>query len=458
MIKAVIFDMDGVLIDADAWHFQTLNVALADRHFSPISWDDHLATYKGLPTRRKLAMLTERKGLDPAWHDAIADRKQALTEALVAEACVPDPEKLEMLRVLAARGLRLAVCSNARRESVRRMLGGAGILEHVELFLSNEDVAAPKPDPEIYATAFARLGLRPSECVIVEDSAVGRAAATAAAGILCAVEGPEEVNLYRVLSTIREAERVNVVIPAAGRGSRFAEAGYVHPKPLIDVEGRPMIDLVLSDMRAVGRPIVLLQEEHIARYRADAVIEHVAPASQVVPVSGLTEGAACTVLLAEELIDSPSELVLANSDQVVEADVAAFVEAMRASGADGGIMTFHATESKWSFAKVGADGVVTEVAEKRPISDQATVGIYWFRHGSAFVRCAKRMIAADMRVNGEFYVCPVFNELIAEGGVVRTWEIDRSAMHGIGTPEDLQAFLAHRAALAAAAAATPVAA
>jgi HAD superfamily hydrolase (TIGR01509 family) len=446
VIKAIIFDMDGVLVDADPWHFQTLNVALGDHHFASISWDEHMAIYKGLPTRRKLELLTERKRLDRSWHDGIAARKQELTEALVGEACLPDPEKLEMLRALRARGLRIAVCSNARRETVRRMLAGARILEHVEFFLSNEDVVAPKPDPEIYASAFARLGVRASECVIVEDSPVGRAAAQASGAVVCAVEGPDEVNLYRVLNTVREADQVNVVIPAAGRGSRFAEAGYVHPKPLIDVEGRPMIELVLRDLRNVGRPVVLLQEEHIDRYCADAVIRHSSAAARIVPVSGLTEGAACTVLLAEEHIDNPSELVLANSDQVVDCDVAAFVEAMRESGADGGIMTFRATEPKWSFAKTGADGVVTEVAEKNPISDQATVGIYWFRHGSAFVRAAKRMIAHDTRVNGEFYVCPVFNELIAEGGVVRTWEIDRGQMHGVGTPEDLAAYLARRQA------------
>jgi HAD superfamily hydrolase (TIGR01509 family) len=446
MIQAVLFDMDGVLIDADEWHYRALNTALADVHFSTITPAEHAAIYKGLPTRRKLTMLTERKGLDVALHDTIAARKQELTEAVVSECCVPDPEKVEMLRALAGRGLRIAVCSNARRESVRRMLAGAGLLERVEFFLSNEDVVAPKPDPEIYMAAMARMGLLPSACVAVEDSTVGRAAARASGAVVCEVEGPGDVNLYRVLSTIREAERVNVVIPAAGRGSRFEEAGYVHPKPLIDVDGRPMIDLVLDDLRAVGRPIVLLQEEHISRYRADAAVQHSAPAARIVPVSGITEGAACTVLLAHELIDGPSELVLANSDQVVDADVAAFVALMREQGADGGIMTFRATESKWSFAKVGEDGIVTEVAEKRPISDQATVGIYWFRHGSSFVRCARRMIERDIRVSGEFYVCPVFNELIAEGGVVRTFEIDRSAMHGMGTPEDLQAFLAHRRA------------
>lgn len=454
MIKAVIFDMDGVLIDADEWHYRALNVALSEIHFSKISWEEHLDEYKGLPTRRKLAMLTERKGLDPQLHDMIAARKQNLTEAIVSECSAPDPEKIEMMRALAARGLRIAVCSNARRETVRRMLAGAELIDFVEFFLSNEDVTLPKPDPEIYHAGFARLGLSASDVVIVEDSAVGRAAAHAADGIVCEVQGPQDVNLWTVLSTVREAERVNVVIPAAGRGSRFEEAGYVHPKPLIVVEGRPMIELVIDDMRNVGRPIVLMQEDHIRRFRADAVVAHAAPGGLVVPVSGYTEGAACTVLLAADLIDGPSELLLANSDQVVDTDVGAFVARMREQGADAGILTFRASEPKWSFAKLNDDGIVTEVAEKRPISDHATVGIYWFRHGSTFVRCARRMIEQDIRVNGEFYVCPVFNQLIEEGGIVRTLEIDRSQMHGIGTPEDLQAFLAHRAQHAAVAAAS----
>jgi HAD superfamily hydrolase (TIGR01509 family) len=444
VIQAVIFDMDGVLIDADPWHYETLNSALAEVHFATIPWSEHLTTYKGLPTRTKLAMLTERKGLDPAMWDRIARRKQELTEAIVAERSAPAPEKIEMMRALAARRIPIAVCSNAVRDSVKRMLHGAGLLEYVAFFLSNEDVENPKPDPEIYLKAFEKLEVRPSDCVIVEDSEAGKAAAHASGAVVCEVEDPREVNLYRVLHTLREAERVNVVIPAAGRGSRFEQAGYVHPKPLIDVAGRPMIDMVLEDLREVGRPIVLLQQEHIDRYRADSVIEHSSPGSRVVPVSGITEGAACTVLLAEEHIDGPSELVLANSDQVVDADIADFVSQMRNMGADGGILTFRAHEEKWSYARTDDTGRVVEVAEKRPISDQATVGIYWFRHGSTFVRCAKRMIERDARVNGEFYVCPVFNELIAEGGDVRIWEIDRDAMHGVGTPEDLDAFLAHR--------------
>jgi NDP-sugar pyrophosphorylase family protein len=262
--------------------------------------------------------------------------------------------------------------------------------------------------------------------------------------VLCSVNDPADVNYYRVMRTIRDSDRINVVIPAAGQGKRFAEVGYQHPKPLIDVEGRPMIDLVLENFRGVGRPVVLMQERHVEQYCADSLIKSLAADGEVVGVDGLTEGAACTVLLAEPFIDNQNELVLANSDQVVDVSIEAFVKEMRDLNADGGILTFKSDHPKWSYARTDAAGRVTEVAEKVVISDQATVGIYYFRHGADFVRFAKQMIAKDIRVNNEFYVCPVFNELVRDGLDVYVSEIEPGQMHGLGTPEDLEAFTAWR--------------
>lgn len=443
MIKAVIFDMDGVLVDADKWHYNALNVALQHADVDPISWQEHLTVYKGIPTREKLRILTERKGLDPEVWELVSRTKQEVTQQIIESFSAPDGEKIEMLRLLSRR-YPIVVCSNSIRATVDVMLAGAGLTEYIDFTLSNEDVARSKPDPEVYLTAFERLGLRPEECVIIEDSDVGKAAAIAAGGVLCSVNDPADVNYYRVMRTIREADRVNVVIPAAGQGKRFAEVGYQHPKPLIDVEGRPMIELVLDNFRGVGRPVVLLQDRHIEQYCADSLIKSLAPDGEVVGVDGLTEGAACTVLLAEPHIDNGNELVLANSDQIVDVSISAFVHEMRNRNAHGGILTFKSDHPKWSYARTDDDGRVTEVAEKVVISDQATVGIYYFRHGSDFVRFAKQMIAKDIRVNGEFYVCPVFNQLIQAGLDVYVSEIAPGQMHGLGTPEDLETFVARR--------------
>lgn len=228
---------------------------------------------------------------------------------------------------------------------------------------------------------------------------------------------------------------MNILIPMAGRGSRFAEQGYTFPKPLIDVGGRPMIQVVTDSLGLNGHYIFLVLREHLEQYAIPDLVKRMVHSSTIVPVEGVTEGAACTALLAKDLIDSDEALVIANSDQIVYWDPADFFDKM--VDADGGIVTFPSTHPKWSFVRVEGQRVV-EVAEKRPISRLATVGIYYFRHGSDFVRAAEEMIAAEERVNDEFYIAPTFNRLIAKGARVLAYPSRR--MIGLGTPEDLAAF------------------
>ena len=443
MIKAVIFDVDGVLVDADKWHFNALNVALQHADIDPISWQEHLTVYKGIPTRDKLQILSERKGLCRDIWPKIAATKHEITEHIVDSFCLPDLEKVEMMRLL-SREYRIAVCSNAVRASVEQMLSRSGLLPYIDFFLSNQDVTQAKPHPEIYLKAFEALGLRPDECVIVEDSDVGKRAATASGGTLCSVNDPLDVNYYRVLKTIREVDQINIVIPAAGQGKRFAEAGYQHPKPLIDVLGQPMIACVMDNFKGIGRPVVLMQQRHIERYCAGDVVRNLAPNAQVVPIDGLTEGAACTVLLAEPFINNNNELLIANSDQTVDVDIREFVARMRGLNADAGMLTFKDSHPKWSYARHDGTGRVLEVAEKIAISDQATVGIYYYKRGKDFCQYARQMIHKNIRVNNEFYVCPVFNEYIADGRSIYIHEIAPSQMHGLGTPENLSEYLALR--------------
>jgi len=441
-IKAIIFDMDGVLIDADRWHFNALNTALQVSNVDPISWEEHLGIYKGIPTKVKLKLLAERKGLDLKLSDRINKLKQEVTEDIVARFSEKDPEKIEMLQLL-KKDYKLVVCSNAISSSIKLMLDKAGLLEFFDFFLSNEDVTNPKPSPEIYNKAISLLNLSPEEVVIVEDSDVGKAAAKESGACLCSVLCPSEVNYYSVKATILNSEKVNVVIPAAGQGKRFSEAGYTLPKPLIDVKGAPMLSFVLNNFDKVGRKIVLMQDRHIKQYRAKDVLKHYDPDILLVPVEGLTEGAASTVLLSKEFINNSNELILVNSDQYVDFDMALFVDFMRENKADGGILTFKDTNPKWSFAKCSPEDptLVTEVAEKNPISDNATVGIYYFKQGKYFVEAAEQMISKNIRVNNEFYVCPVFNEMIVNQKKVLIYNIDKEKMWGLGTPEDLNIFL-----------------
>lgn len=233
---------------------------------------------------------------------------------------------------------------------------------------------------------------------------------------------------------------INIVIPMAGRGSRFVKAGYQMPKPLIDVHNHPMIEYVVQNIRPrqAHKFIFICQQEHLERYDLARRLERIAPGSAVVAVDHVTEGAACTVLLAQQYIDNDDALMIANSDQYVDININKYLAAM--GEYDGMIMTMPASDPKWSYIRYDENKLVTLVREKEVISDQATVGIYNYRQGRDFVRYAHQMITRDVRVNGEFYVAPVYNEMIEDGKKLTFYDIG-DKMYGLGIPEDLEQFI-----------------
>jgi dTDP-glucose pyrophosphorylase len=295
------------------------------------------------------------------------------------------------------------------------------------------------------------FGVLPSSTVIFEDSHIGKQAAISSGAHLIPVDRREDLTWNKIESAIAKArevedlsqpwksDKLNVLIPMAGAGSRFEAAGYTFPKPLIEVRGKPMIQVVVENLNIDANFIFIVQKAHYEKYNLEYVLKLIAPNCKIVQIEGLTEGAACTTLLASEFIDNDSPLVIANSDQFVEWNSGETLYSFEADGLSGGIVTFEATHPKWSYAKLNQDGFVSEVAEKRPISNLATVGIYYWKRGKDYVRYARQMISNNIRTNGEFYVCPVFNEAIADGLKFRIRNASR--MWGIGTPEDLDYFL-----------------
>jgi HAD superfamily hydrolase (TIGR01509 family) len=451
MKKLFIFDLDGVLINSRDLHYESLNAALnkVDDRFV-ISRDEHLSLYDGLNTTRKLKMLTENKGLDPKYYDQVWQDKQNATFALITE--LPRDEKLiDMFEHIKAYGYKIAVASNSIRETVKLSLLAIGIMKYVDYYVSNEDVKYPKPYPEMYWQCMTQLNVLPKDTIIFEDSHIGRAAALNSGAHLVPIKDANDMTYEKVKSGIDilngvnykripwKDNKMNVLIPMAGAGSRFAQAGYTFPKPLIEVADKPMIQVVVDNLNVEAHFIFIVQKEHYEKYNLKQLLNLIAPNCDIVQVDGLTEGAACTTLLAKELIDNDQPLLIANSDQFIEWNSNECLYAFTADGIDAGIVTFKATHPKWSFAKVGDDGFVTEVAEKNPISDIATVGIYYWKKGSDYVKYANQMILKNIRVNKEFYVCPVFNEAIADGKKIRVKNIEK--MWGIGTPEDLKYFL-----------------
>ncbi len=238
---------------------------------------------------------------------------------------------------------------------------------------------------------------------------------------------------------------LNIVVPMAGAGSRFAREGYTDPKPLIPVNGMPMIQVVINNL-APTRPhrfIFICQQAHIEAYGLDEKLPLWAPGCLIIGLNGLTEGAACTVLSARNLIDGNDELMIANSDQYVDVDMDDYLAFMDRGNLDGLIMTMRADDPKWSFVGLDESQLVTRVVEKEVISNEATVGIYNFRRGADFVAAADRMIGRNLRVNNEFYVAPAYNQLIENGDRIGIYNVGQEAqgMYGLGTPADLELFL-----------------
>jgi len=234
---------------------------------------------------------------------------------------------------------------------------------------------------------------------------------------------------------------MKVLIPMAGEGSRFAKEGFTFPKPLIDVGGKPMIQKVVENLDFASEYIFLVRSSHLKKYPGleDTLARITNNNFKFVEVDELTEGAACTALLAKELIDCKEDLLIANSDQYVEYEKDNFNLIKNLTDVDAIVWSFNAVHPKWSFVKTNSRGYITEVAEKRPISNIATCGIYWYRSGSDFVKYAEKMIEKNIRVNKEFYIAPVYNELIEEGKTLVPFFV--SKMWGLGTPEDLKHYM-----------------
>ena len=237
---------------------------------------------------------------------------------------------------------------------------------------------------------------------------------------------------------------INVVIPMAGAGSRFAKAGYEKPKPFIDVDGKPMIVRVLENLVYPNANYILIaRKEHMEKEKE--LVKKIEDEFNAIfiPIDKLTEGTACTVLYARKYINNNKPLLIANSDQIVDMTIKNFIDDCLNRNLDGSILTFidEYKDPKWSFAKIDENNLVTEVKEKVVISEYATVGIYFYTKGKDFVDATIDMIIENERVNGEFYTCPTYNYAIQENAEIGIYNIDFKQMHGIGTPEDLNLFL-----------------
>ena len=429
MFKLIIFDLDGVLYDSKAYHFDALNLALSeiDEEFS-IPFEEHVKKYDGLPTYKKLEMLTLDKGLDEKHYEDIWNNKQKYTLELLNK-IEKDDDLISLLESFKSSDISLALASNSISRTVYSVIENLEVRDFFDVIVSNEDVKNSKPHPEMYWKCMSELSIKPNETLIIEDSPVGRLGASMSGANTYFVKSRSEVNsnLYNYVIEFDDKEvmyklnqyvdkKLNILIPMAGKGSRFSEKGYVFPKPLIEIKGKPMIQVVVENINIDANYIFIVQKEHVDKYNIDKMLKLLKPDCEIVVLDGVTEGAASTTLMAKNYIDNESPLLIANSDQFIEWNPRESMYKFSSEDISGGILTFNATHPKWSYAKLNEVGEVIE-----------------------YVSCAEEMIDKNIRVNNEFYVCPVYNQAIERKYKIVTSPIKK--MWGIGTPEDLDSFL-----------------
>lgn len=451
-LKLIIFDLDGVLVNSCNIHYIALNQAIKEITQSEdyiISEKDHVNIYNGLNTKTKLKMIFGENIIT----QSIYDRKQELTKEMFNEIVI-DTEKQVLLSTFKNKGYKLHCASNCIKDTLLLILENLGIKDYFDYIISNQDVLNSKPSSEMYYKCMIKENVSCKETLIFEDSITGIKSGYNSGANTCFIKSSEYLTIDRVNEAIEYfsysscalkktylMKDLNIIIPMAGNGSRFSLAGYKKPKPLIDVNGIPMITTVINNIGIDANYIFIIKKDD--NY-LDSLLCSLVPNCKIIKIDKTTEGAACTVLLAKQYINTSAPLLIANCDQFLEWNPLDFVTnfIVKDKHLDGVISTFKCPDKnpKWSFAKLDLEtNLVCQVKEKDPISEIATTGIYLWRHGESFVFYAEQMINKNIRFNNEFYVAPIFNEAILDNKKIGISYCDK--MWGLGVPEDLNCFL-----------------
>lgn len=452
-INSILVDLDGCLAELKDSHKECFNQAIleiAGEEFV-ISEEDHLKTFDGKKSHEKLKILNER-GMNPNLNSAIWARKQELT-TLALEKLPKDENLISVFKELKKLGFNIACCSNSIRQTIEKALDKLGIREYFNLIVSNEDCISPKSHPEIFWRAMIHFKALPEETLIIEDSPVGLLAAHRSNAKVLRVKNPKDLTIEKIKNKLNMKEesknkwvdeKLTVIIPAAGLGQRFQEAGFSFKKPLISIpnmNGKPMIQVVAENLKVEAKFVFIVLKEDYEKYNLGHFLHVICPNCEVIQSEGLTRGSAETVLLARKFLDgNENPVLLANSDQFFTPEgVEGFLYAAQERNCDASVLTFKNSNPKFSYCKVGESGYVEEVAEKTVISEHANVGIFYHKKGSDCLKYIEQMIAADFRVKNEYYYSPMLNFAIADGQKVTIYNVD--ACWCLGDPESLNYFI-----------------
>jgi HAD superfamily hydrolase (TIGR01509 family) len=460
-VRLIIFDLDGVLVESRDLHYEALNRALtevAGPEFA-ISRDEHESVYDGLSTNQKLRLLTASKGLAEHLNHAIWTRKQELTEELVRTILRPTQHVLDAVVALKAMGFPIAVASNCIRSSVRSILEAIGIAPHIDVYVSNEDVAQPKPDPDMYLSVCRAFCVDPSEALVIEDSPKGFEAAARAGCHLMRVHSPADLSIAAVRDRIAAVESiqetVTVVVPMAGPAPEMWASGISGgvaeaPVGLVDTAGKSIIQWAMSAVRSRRfslRYVFIVKHSVLKSFNVASLC---AAAVDYAPlrIEGIqtdTLGAVRTIMsISDAAIPRDSPLVVTDGHHIAEWGVGHSFDTLLSTHADGAIAVHRSADPRWSYVRhvPGQPVTVAEVRTDRdPVSSHACTGLYYYRRAGDFFSAAESLVARGARERGLYYTASTFNELISRGRRVVTVPVER--MWSLRTPSEARSFSLH---------------
>jgi len=402
-IKLIIFDLDGVLVDSKDMHFRTLNHGLVMSGYPPITYREHLAKYDGRPTAEKLTMLDKKKEYKGLWKHSgyIKDAKQEATIKWIDQTWEADTEILDVISYLHDQKYIIHVASNAKWETLYKFLTKMGILPFVSFFISAQD-EQPKPSCAMYVRCMKEARIKdPSQVLVLEDHDLGRQAARKLKTRFLLVQDSTDLHYNNIFSRLIYRANLQLIIPAAGKGQRFVDAGYKKIKPMIHLQNAPMIDLVVRNMPTYANLITLVPEKlHWAVKRRELVVTD-------------SKSAAETLYRARCFLNDDRPVLLANCDQYLEWDSYEFMAEAQDGDYDGYISVFDCTDKdpKYSYVELDPESKeVARVVEKVAVSTMATTGVYYWKSGPFLQKCLDAYLKDDSnKVNGEFYIAPLYN-------------------------------------------------
>ena len=439
MIKVLLLDFDGVVADCDTLHDTAFYQALDSiANITLTEVEKH--NLRALTSVTKVQNLSFKYNIDEQKKQEILNTKDRIKQDIITQTnykCIHFcPYIYDVFAYCKEHKIRLGLVSNSRRWLLDTILTQ---LDHTfEHIISNEDIDYPKPDPDAYLKALQLFDVKLSEVLAVEDSPPGIESAKRAGiktiGVtshkgLTASLIHEYVSGKQIRDDLYPMHDVQLVIPAAGRGTRFAPLKV--PKPFAPINGVPMIEAVYNNIGLDCDTHIILRKD-IGDFAKKLSFNNI----HYLPY--VTCGTVSSMQWIRSHLDMNKPLIIANCDQMIKYDSKVFYKAL-IQKLDGAILTFRATDKKWSYAKVDNQGYVTEVKEKEPISDLATVGIYFWTKAQYFFDDADVMMENNDTVNNEFYTCPTYNYSIKQGRKIKTFDVDE--MIGLGTYEDYTAHI-----------------